>query len=98
QGVKKLQLIKDAKAVCPNLVIVNGEDLTPFRNASKTIFDFVAGILVGTNQMERLGFDEVSSPRLPPAQRLWLDGIIIILTEQIFIDVTALIDHNLSRL
>ncbi|RPA86240.1 DNA/RNA polymerase [Ascobolus immersus RN42] len=74
RGVKKLQLIKDAKAACPDLVIVNGEDLTPFRDASRSIFNFIAGTLVGTNQMERLGFDEI------------------------FIDVTALVDHNLALL
>jgi DNA polymerase iota len=33
----KLQLITEAKKVCPDVVIVLGEDLTRFRNASKQL-------------------------------------------------------------
>ena len=38
KGVKKLMLIKDAKQVCPELVLVNGEDLKKYREASDNIY------------------------------------------------------------
>ncbi|XP_075345215.1 DNA polymerase iota isoform X2 [Mycteria americana] len=33
-GVKKLMSVKDAKEKCPQLILVNGEDLTPYREMS----------------------------------------------------------------
>ncbi|PKU30519.1 hypothetical protein llap_19177 [Limosa lapponica baueri] len=33
-GVKKLMSVKDAKETCPQLILVNGEDLTPYREMS----------------------------------------------------------------
>lgn len=33
-GVKKLMNVGDAKEKCPQLVLVNGEDLTPYREMS----------------------------------------------------------------
>lgn len=33
-GVRKLMSVKDAKEKCPQLVLVNGEDLTPYREMS----------------------------------------------------------------
>lgn len=35
RGVQKLQSIDDAKRACPEICLQSGEDLTPFRNASK---------------------------------------------------------------
>ncbi|ODH49354.1 hypothetical protein GX48_04565 [Paracoccidioides brasiliensis] len=63
RGLRKLQLIKEAKRVCPDVVIVPGEDLTKFRDASKEIYLFLKGF-VGVERgwggrVERLGFDEV---------------------------------------
>ncbi|KAL1382195.1 hypothetical protein HDK64DRAFT_290405 [Phyllosticta capitalensis] len=40
-GLHKLQLVKEAKRMCPDLVIVLGEDLTRFRDASKALYRFV---------------------------------------------------------
>jgi len=37
RGLTKLMLIKDAKEKCPDLVLVNGEDLTNYRNMSYKI-------------------------------------------------------------
>ena len=45
----------EAKQQVPSLVLVNGEDLTPYRQASKRIFSVLARF--GT--AERLGMDEV---------------------------------------
>ena len=45
----------EAKEQVPSLVLVNGEDLTPYRQASKRIFNVLARFGVA----ERLGMDEV---------------------------------------
>jgi DNA polymerase iota len=54
----KLQLIREAKQVCPDVVIVLGEDLTRFRDASKDLYNFLRQS-VWSGKVERLGFDEV---------------------------------------
>jgi DNA polymerase iota len=58
RGLRKLQLITEAKKVCPEAVIVLGEDLTRFRDASKDLYGFLQGS-VWRGRAERLGFDEV---------------------------------------
>lgn len=58
RGLYKLQLITEAKAVCPEVVIVLGEDLTRFRNASKDLYGFLRKYS-WNDKVERLGFDEV---------------------------------------
>ncbi|KAJ5815129.1 hypothetical protein N7474_006906 [Penicillium riverlandense] len=59
RGLHKLQLIRDAKRICPDVVIVLGEDLTKFRNASKELYLFVKDFVWG-GRVEKLGFDELS--------------------------------------
>jgi DNA polymerase iota len=59
RGLYKLQLIKDAKRICPDVVIVLGEDLTKFRDASKDLYLFIRSFIWG-GRVERLGFDELS--------------------------------------
>lgn len=58
RGLRKLQLISDAKKVCPDVVIVLGEDLSRFRDASKNLYLYLRSI-VWSDRVERLGFDEV---------------------------------------
>lgn len=58
RGLRKLQLIKEAKKICPDVVIVLGEDLTKFRDASKGLYAFLRSFLWGA-RIEKLGFDEV---------------------------------------
>lgn len=58
RGLRKLQLISEAKRVCPDAVIVLGEDLTKFRDASKNLYLFLRSFVWG-DRVERLGFDEV---------------------------------------
>ncbi|KAI9839589.1 MAG: hypothetical protein M1819_002215 [Sarea resinae] len=58
RGLHKLQLIKEAKRICPDVTIVLGEDLTRFRNASKSLYNFLRGF-IWSKQVERLGFDEI---------------------------------------
>ncbi|RMZ85211.1 hypothetical protein DV738_g406, partial [Chaetothyriales sp. CBS 135597] len=57
-GLRKLQLITEARKVCPEVVIVLGEDLTKFRAASKELYDFLRS-RIWSHRAERLGFDEV---------------------------------------
>ena len=56
----------EAKQQVPSLVLVNGEDLTPYRQASKSIFSVLARF--GT--AERLGMDEVRLLQVS-AHSLW---------------------------
>lgn len=58
RGLHKLQLIKEAKKLCPELIVVLGEDLSRFRNASKDNYDFLRSFS-WNRKVERLGFDEV---------------------------------------
>ncbi|RMZ76196.1 hypothetical protein DV737_g4931, partial [Chaetothyriales sp. CBS 132003] len=57
-GLHKLQLITEAKKVCPDVVIVLGEDLTKFRAVSKDLYNFLRA-QIWSDRAERLGFDEV---------------------------------------
>lgn len=58
RGVKKLMLISEAQKACPDLIIVNGEDLTPFRDASKKLWSVLRSHS-WNGRVERLGLDEV---------------------------------------
>jgi len=58
RGLRKLQLINEARRQCPDLVIVLGEDLTLFRDESKANFLFLKQF-VWSGRIEKLGFDEV---------------------------------------
>ncbi|PWY87328.1 DNA/RNA polymerase [Aspergillus sclerotioniger CBS 115572] len=58
RGLRKLQLIREAKQICPDVVIVLGEDLSKFRDASKEIFLYIKSFVWG-ERVERLGFDEL---------------------------------------
>ena len=56
RGVKKLTGIDEALEQCPELVLIPGEDLTPYREASKAIFRVLSSV---GEASERLGMDEV---------------------------------------
>lgn len=58
RGLHKLQLITDAKRICPDVVIVLGEDISQFRDASKELYGFIKSFS-WNHKVERLGFDEV---------------------------------------
>lgn len=58
RGLRKLQLVWEAKKICPDLVVVLGEDLTKFRDASKELYLFLRAFVWG-GRVEKLGFDEV---------------------------------------
>ena len=58
RGLYKLQLVSEVRRLCPDAVIVLGEDLTRFRNASKELYNFLQE-RIWSGRAERLGFDEV---------------------------------------
>ncbi|KAI9855453.1 MAG: hypothetical protein M1830_006464, partial [Pleopsidium flavum] len=58
RGLYKLQLVKEARRVCPDVVVVLGEDLTRFRDASKALYNLLRAF-AWSGKVERLGFDEV---------------------------------------
>jgi DNA polymerase iota len=58
RGIYKLQLMTDALRICPDAVVILGEDLTRFRNASKMLYNFLRE-RIWSDRAERLGFDEV---------------------------------------
>ncbi|KAI3341438.1 hypothetical protein F4824DRAFT_448884 [Ustulina deusta] len=58
RGVGKLMSIAEAQRVCPDLVLVNGEDLSRFRDVSKKLWA-VLRAHSWSRRVERLGLDEV---------------------------------------
>lgn len=60
KGLYKLQSVKEAKKMCPDVIVVRGEDLTRFRNASKDLYHLLR-TFSWSGKAERLGFDEVSA-------------------------------------
>lgn len=53
-GVSKMVSIEEARRRCPDIVLINGEDLTPYRAASKRIMN----VLRRFGTLERSGLDE----------------------------------------
>jgi DNA polymerase iota len=58
RGLHKLQLIRDARRICPDVIIELGEDISRFRDASKELYKFIEAH-TWNGKVERLGFDEV---------------------------------------
>ncbi|KAK3343998.1 hypothetical protein B0T25DRAFT_463649 [Lasiosphaeria hispida] len=58
RGVNKLMTLAEAKRLCPDLVVVEGEDLTPFRNVSKQLYALLRSYS-WSGKVERLGLDEI---------------------------------------
>ncbi|XP_013366264.1 PREDICTED: DNA polymerase iota isoform X1 [Chinchilla lanigera] len=54
-GIKKCMKVRDAKEKCPQLILVNGEDLTRYREMSYKVTELLGEF---TPLVERLGFDE----------------------------------------
>ena len=53
-GVPKMVSIAEARRRCPDIVLINGEDLTPYRAANKRIMN----VLRQFGTLERSGLDE----------------------------------------
>lgn len=56
-GVKKLMSVAEAQKLCPDLVLIKGEDLTPYRQMSSRVFEHITRKYPQLN-VERLGMDE----------------------------------------
>lgn len=54
-GLKKMIPVVEAQRICPDIVLVNGEDLTPYRLMSNKIHAIMHRF---TSLVEKLGFDE----------------------------------------
>uniref|UniRef100_A0A8W7PRH7 UmuC domain-containing protein n=1 Tax=Anopheles coluzzii TaxID=1518534 RepID=A0A8W7PRH7_ANOCL len=55
KGIKKLQPVKEALAACPELVLLNGEDITKYKAMSVRINEIMHRF---TPHVEKLGLDE----------------------------------------
>jgi DNA polymerase iota len=76
-GVGKLMRIDEARRICPDLVLIPGEDLTPYREASSQILS----VLSAFGPTQKLGLDEffvdvTESARasLLPAANTWAES------------------------
>ncbi|KAK0740997.1 hypothetical protein B0T18DRAFT_353460, partial [Schizothecium vesticola] len=58
KGVGKLTTLAEAKRLCPDLVVVDGEDLSPFRDVSKRLYALLRSYS-WNGRVERLGLDEM---------------------------------------
>ncbi|UZJ51716.1 hypothetical protein CBS101457_001036 [Exobasidium rhododendri] len=58
KGVKKLATIRDGLALCPDMLLVNGEDLSYFRKISMQVFKLVSS-MIESGKVEKLGMDEL---------------------------------------
>lgn len=90
RGLHKLQLIRDARRVCPDVIIELGEDISPFRDASKELYSFIKKYS-WSGKAERLGFDEVRSTTQ------W-HTYALIDTYQVWLDVTDIVAYNMELL
>uniref|UniRef100_A0A182JQC9 UmuC domain-containing protein n=1 Tax=Anopheles christyi TaxID=43041 RepID=A0A182JQC9_9DIPT len=54
-GIQKLQPVKEALAMCPELVLINGEDITKYKEMSVRINEIMHRF---TPHVEKLGLDE----------------------------------------
>lgn len=57
-GVQKLASVREAVKRCPELILVNGEDLSFFRKLSQRVWRLVRGI-IWQGRVEKLGLDEL---------------------------------------
>lgn len=57
-GVQKLATVKESLKKCPDLILVNGEDLSFFRKLSNQVWRLVKSVVWGA-KVEKLGLDEL---------------------------------------
>lgn len=57
KGIRKLMSVQEAQQLCPELVLVKGEDLTPYRQMSSRVFEHITRQYPQLS-VERLGMDE----------------------------------------
>lgn len=72
-GVTKLMSIVKALELVPDLIIVDGSDLTPFRAGGRKLFEITRTTLGECVPIEKKGFDEVYVDITEPAHTLVLE-------------------------
>ena len=87
-GIKKLQLISEAKDKCPNLILRSGEDLTPFRRASNEIYHATKSFFL--EYRSKISTEFRSEVRDNDAEDVLEVAIMKSGLDEIFIDVTML--------
>ena len=87
-GIKKLQLISEAKDKCPNLILRSGEDLTPFRKASNEIYHATKSFFL--EYRSKISTEFRSEVRDNDAEDVLEVAIMKSGLDEIFIDVTML--------
>lgn len=70
-GVRKLSTIGEALRTCPDLIIVDGSDLTQYRAYSRRIFSLIRRTLGDDAPVERVGMDEVFCDVTKVVDRQW---------------------------
>ncbi|KAI9096878.1 hypothetical protein DFS34DRAFT_659867 [Phlyctochytrium arcticum] len=83
RGVQKLALLSDALLSCPDLIVIDGSDISRYRQASREIYNLVQSILYVNSKT-----GETNAPEIP-IQRQGMD--------EVFIDVGAYIEHRWSQ-
>lgn len=59
RGVAKMSSIDAARQVCPDIVLIDGSDLAPFRRSAAQIRAIIADTLPQSTPIEYLGLDEI---------------------------------------
>ncbi|XP_018577596.1 DNA polymerase iota [Anoplophora glabripennis] len=92
-GIKKCMLISEAKKLCPNLILVRGEDLHDYRQISYKVTSLLQKY---SHLVERLGLDEnfIDVSKLV-SERLQ-NGAEISIVGNIFGDISSLCDCGCS--
>jgi len=73
-GVKKLQGRDDAMRACPSLLIIEGSDIEPYRDASRSIYDAFRGavkVLHSDNSTRKGGMDEFFADITSAVEEEW---------------------------
>lgn len=82
RGVLKCTSLADAKNACPDIVLINGENLDDYRKASEAFFDLIHSTLDSRPHSNPQSLDTI--------QRVGLD--------ELFVDISALVDQILIEL
>ncbi|KAJ3113851.1 hypothetical protein HDU96_002848 [Phlyctochytrium bullatum] len=87
-GVKKLGLLTSALEICPNLRVLNGEDITKYRRFSRRICELIRALVNGVASA-------VEDPN--DAATKWPVSVERIGLDEVFLDVTDIIEAHLAN-
>ena len=90
RGVRKLMSVAEGRRVCPDLVLRNGEDLAPFRDASRRLWGAFYARVGRWRQQQGSGSGGGKAVSEVRMERLGLD--------EVFVDVTDAVAYNMALL